>query len=127
MRAAQLKVAAFMTKHGLEAAERPSNVGRELARHRHDLMAEELREYVSAAYDRDIVKTADALADLVYTVLGTAVAHGIDLGPVFDEVHRSNMTKEGLDPATRKGGKGDGYEPPRISDILIEQLLGKRP
>lgn len=62
---------------------------------------------------------ADALGDLLYVVFGAAVTFGIDMGPIFDEIHRSNMTKIGgpvrpdgkrLKPAT--------YEPPNLKPLL---------
>src|SRR2546429_6004229 len=34
-------------------------------------------------------------SDLLYVVYGTAVSYGIDMNPVFREVHRSNMSKVG--------------------------------
>ena len=36
---------------------------------------------------------ADALGDLLYVVLGSAVCCGIDIEPIFREIHRSNMSK----------------------------------
>lgn len=42
----------------------------------------------------DLVKIADGLADLHYVgYCGTAVACGIDMEPIFAEIHRSNMSK----------------------------------
>lgn len=41
----------------------------------------------------DIVGVADGIADLQVVNLGTAVAFGIDIEPVFNEVMRSNNTK----------------------------------
>ena len=42
----------------------------------------------------DLVQLADGLADLAYVgEFGTSVAAGIDLEPIQDEVHASNMTK----------------------------------
>jgi predicted HAD superfamily Cof-like phosphohydrolase len=55
-----------------------------------NLIKEELLEFAEANTVTDI---ADALGDLLYVVLGSAVAYGIDLEPVFNEIHRSNMSK----------------------------------
>lgn len=42
----------------------------------------------------NIFEVVDGLADLDYVgPCGTAVAFGVDLDPIFKEVHRSNMTK----------------------------------
>ena len=42
-----------------------------------------------------VVAAADALGDLIYVVSGTVVEMGFDpiIDDVFDEIHRSNMTK----------------------------------
>lgn len=73
----------------------------------------------------DLVEIADGAADLIYTVLGTCVACGIDLAPIFDEVHSSNMTKD-RNPAQGRFGaekplKGPNFRPPRIAELLIMQ------
>ncbi len=36
---------------------------------------------------------AQELADLVYVAYGTALAYGVDLDAVIEEVHRANMSK----------------------------------
>jgi len=41
----------------------------------------------------DIVEVADAIADISYVNYGAASAYGIDISPVEEEVHSSNMTK----------------------------------
>jgi predicted HAD superfamily Cof-like phosphohydrolase len=41
----------------------------------------------------DLVEIADAIADISYVNYGAASAYGIDIEPVEEEVHRSNMTK----------------------------------
>ena len=47
------------------------------------------------------------LCDLLYVVYGTAVAFGYDIDGAFEEVHRSNMSKLGVDgkPVRRDDGK----------------------
>ena len=38
---------------------------------------------------------ADALCDILYVAYGAAVELGLDLEPLFDEVHKTNMRKAG--------------------------------
>jgi predicted HAD superfamily Cof-like phosphohydrolase len=90
---------------------------------RYELMFEELTEYCVAVASGDIIEIADALADLLYVVYGTAIAHGIPIDAVFEEVHRSNMTKLGEDglPLRRKDGKilkSDKWDPPDIAKVF---------
>lgn len=71
----------------------------------------------------DLVETADAIGDLLYVVLGTAVSCGIDIEPVFAEIHRSNMTKF-IDGHRREDGKwikGPSYEPANLKPIIDAQ------
>lgn len=87
------------------------------------LIEEELSELEAAMVCRDLVDIADALADLVYVVVGTAVAHGINLAPIFEEVHRSNMSKF-IDGHRREDGKwikGKSYSPADLRPILLNQ------
>ena len=57
----------------------------------------------------ELVEIADALTDLLYLVLGTYHSHGLQdiAAELFDEVHRSNMTKLGANgqPVLREDGK----------------------
>lgn len=74
--------------------------------------------------DGDVIDIADALADLLYVVYGAAVTYGIDIGQVFDAVHRSNMSKF-IDSYTRSDGKlmkGPSWQPPNIQAILDAQM-----
>lgn len=89
------------------------------------LIQEELEEYIQAARKQDLVAVADALMDLLYVVLGTIVAHGLHpVAPaLFDEVHRSNMSKLGPDgrPLRREDGKvlkPASFSPPDLTRIL---------
>lgn len=87
------------------------------------LILEELEELVEAFDQNDIIEVADAIGDLLYVVLGTAVSCGINIQPIFEEIHRSNMTKKG--GVLREDGKlikPPTYSPPNIKDILLEQL-----
>ena len=75
---------------------------------RYDLMSEELAEVFDEMYPvllKD--KLAKELADLLYVVYGTAVTFDIDIDRAFAEVHKSNMSKLGVDgkPIYRDDGK----------------------
>ncbi len=88
------------------------------------LIVEELGELLSAIAQPDAVEVADALADLVYVVVGTAVAFGVDLPEVWDEVHTSNMRKFGSGSWTDEHGKirkPSDWTPPDIEGVLDEQ------
>lgn len=71
------------------------NVTKEVAELRYKLGLEELNEYLQATQDNDKVEIADALADQLYILLGTIRIHGLShlIEPIFNEVHRSNMSK----------------------------------
>ena len=85
------------------------------------LLNEEAGEFETAARHRDLVEMADALADMLYVILGTASVFGIDLEPVFREVHRSNMTKLPPGGVRRKPVKGPDWSPPDIRGELLKQ------
>ena len=92
---------------------------------RYRLGKEELVEYLEACNNDDLVEVTDALADQLYILLGTMVAHGMQdiIEDVFDEVHRSNMSKLGEDgkPIYREDGKvlkGPNFTPPNIEQFL---------
>jgi predicted HAD superfamily Cof-like phosphohydrolase len=94
-----------------------------LANLRVALLKEEVNEFIEAVGDSDLVGIADALADIVYVVYGTAVTYGIDLDRVLAEVHRSNMSKLDKDgkPLLREDGKvikSDQYFPPDVAGVL---------
>lgn len=79
------------------------------------LMAlEELAEWVEAHVAGDLTAAADAWADRSYLLFGDAVATGLPVEEVFEEVHRSNMTKSAANPSTGKAAKTDGYVSPAI-------------
>lgn len=88
------------------------------------LIQEEFDELKEAMVQADLVEVADAVADLLYVIYGTAISYGIDIRPVFDEVHRTNMAKVG--GGTRADGKvlkPEGWQPPNIAAILEGMTL----
>lgn len=86
------------------------------------LIDEEFGELRDALAANSVVGVADALADLCYVVIGSAVAWGIPFAEVFNEVHRSNMTKVG--GSIRGDGKilkPANYSRPDIAGVLLKQ------
>jgi predicted HAD superfamily Cof-like phosphohydrolase len=74
----------------------------------------------------DLVKLADACADLDYVVEGTRLEFGIDGAPIADAVHASNMAKFGEGSRERADGKIEkppGWKPPDIAALIREQKL----
>ena len=95
---AQSQVAAMHAAFNHPVGDRPQLISEERVTLRVNLIGEELEEYLTAARDdKNLVEVADAIGDLLVVVLGTAVEHGIDLGPIFDRIMESNMSKLGDD------------------------------
>jgi len=88
------------------------------------LIREELGEFERAANDKNLVKIADALADLLYVIYGTGVSYGMDLEPIFREVHESNMSKGDPDVRVLNGKiqKARNYRPPNLQPILAKDV-----
>jgi len=65
------------------------------AKLRIDLIQEELNELRDAIINEDLVEVADALCDLQYVLSGAVLEFGMKdiFDDMFDEVHRSNMSK----------------------------------
>jgi predicted HAD superfamily Cof-like phosphohydrolase len=120
-------VAEFHAAFRLPVRQMPTaHIDPALASLRVALLKEETSEFVVAAGKGDLIGIADALADIVYVVYGTALAYGIDLDSVLREVHRSNMSKLDVDgkPLIRDDGKvlkSERYSPPDIARVLSEQ------
>ncbi len=127
------KVSEFQKAFNQEVNESPCNILN--YKLRHSLMEEENREYFFACINEDLVEIADALADQLYILYGTILSHGMQhiIEDVFNEVHRSNMTKlvngkplingvDGIIDTSKPFGKilkPDTYESPKISNILF--------
>jgi hypothetical protein len=105
---------------------------RDLVVLREKLITEEAREFHDSSYEMydvldnipvNIIGIADALADILYVVFGAALTYGIPIDKVFEEVHRSNMTKSmDKDEKSIRGKtlKGPNYDPPNIVKVLRE-------
>lgn len=112
----------FHTKYGCTTQNHPALPDAQSLLLRIRLIQEECSELITEASNRDLVGFADALADILFVVYGTAVACGIDMAPVFEEVARSNLTKDG--GGKDFGGKiikGPNYSPPDIKSMLDNQ------
>lgn len=107
-----------------QIADAPTMPARGVRALRLSLIREELGELETALFVGDIVGVADAIADLLYVTFGTAVACGIDVGPVWEEVHRSNMAKQG-GPVRADGKilKPEGWQPPDVAGALARQAV----
>ena len=118
-----LKVKEFMETFGQEVLEKASFPNEKIVNLRLELIKEELNELEEAINDRDLVKVADALTDILYVTYGAGHAFGIDLDKCFDEVQKSNMSKLGKDgkPIFNEFGKvmkGPDYFKPDLSKFI---------
>lgn len=87
---------------------------------RYKLIMEELEELGRAYVKGDLAEIADALGDLLYVVVGAFVTHGLDMQGIFNEVHRSNMTKVGgYKRGDGKWMKPATYSPPALARFCI--------
>lgn len=123
----QAMVDAFHRAFDIFVSAAPTVVDRRTRELRVKLIQEEFDELKEAMESGDLPSIAKEMADLLYVVYGTAVSYGIDMDPVFREVHRSNMSKVG--GYKREDGKWikpASYSPARIEPILAEQVLMQR-
>lgn len=119
------KVAHFHDAFQIGNAECPQLIEESGYSLRHRLLKEENEEYLEACKSGDLTEIADALGDLLYITFGTILKHGLQekMEAVFDEIHRSNMSKldaEGK-PIFREDGKvlkSQLYFRPNIGEIL---------
>lgn len=126
----QQQIRQWMLNAKQECPLKPTLPSATLGMFRCALIREENDELRRAFDTNDIIEVADGLGDLLYVVLGTAVACGIDLEPVFQEIHRSNATKlvkdgDGNFSLTKnhlgKVLKPDSYSPPNLQPIITAQ------
>ncbi|HKY72374.1 MAG TPA: MazG nucleotide pyrophosphohydrolase domain-containing protein [Nitrospira sp.] len=115
----QTMVERFHRLFDIVVQHRPGLVDHQTRVLRERLIHEEFEELKEAMGKEELPAIAKELADLLYVVYGTAVSYGIDMGPVFREVHRSNMSKIG----GYKRDDGKWMKPPSYSPAAIEPIL----
>lgn len=121
---AQLKVKEFHSAFDILINDTPTVPDRSTLYLRANLIEEESREFLSAINRPvpDLIEIADALADILYVVLGSAVSLGLDMSDIFNEVHRSNMSKVGgYKRADGKWVKPATYSPADLATIIESQ------
>jgi predicted HAD superfamily Cof-like phosphohydrolase len=124
MTEAQAMVEAFHRMFDIVVHHAPTVVDDRTRALRERLIQEEFEELKEAMAKNDLACIAKEMADLLYVVYGTAVSYGIDMDPVFLEVHRSNMSKVGgYKREDGKWVKPASYSPASIEPILTEQTV----
>ena len=127
----QAMVEAFHSKFEIVVQATPQDLNEETKELRVRLIQEEFDELKEAMASGNLAAVAKEMADLLYVTYGTAVSYGIDMDPVFREVHRSNLSKiGGYKRADGKWVKPPTYSPADIESIVEvqrEQLTAARP
>lgn len=132
----------FHAKFDLLRFEKPGHLTKGKLRERIEFMQEELNEFVEGcglvaitttdspgtpvlAYeddgDQDLAKQADALVDLVYVALGTAVMLGLPWDWLWNDVQRANMAK--VRGRTKRGHAVDVTKPPDWQGPQTQRIL----
>ena len=106
----QKKVLEYFKITKMKIEETPTLPDEEVMRDISIQLGQEFDELKEAFVYKDIGEIADALGDLLYIINGAATTCGIDLEPIFNEVHRSNMAR--VSP---------NLNAPKIWDILKTQ------
>ena len=115
----QAMVEAFHSKFEIVVQATPQDLNEETKELRVRLIQEEFDELKEAMASGNLAAVAKEMADLLYVTYGTAVSYGIDMDPVFREVHRSNLSKIG----GYKRADGKWVKPPTYSPADIESIV----
>lgn len=120
----QEKVFNFLVTFDLARRVSPGWPLRKDAKQRIAHIREELKELIEADKACNLIRVADALTDLLYVVYGAFCVYGLNATPLFNEVHRSNMTKiGGHKDKNGKWIKPNSYDPPKLASIINTQIL----
>lgn len=117
-----LQVMDFQMAFNVSMPDNPKMLSKKRTALRNALLQEEVDELKSA---KNIIDVSDALMDILYIVYGSIHEYGLADRAVmmFDEVHRSNMSKmdENGKPIFREDGKvmkPETFSPPNLKKIL---------
>lgn len=122
MTSEQAMVEAFHSKFEILVQGVPTDLNEATKHLRARLIQEEFDELKEAMATGNLAAVAKEMADLLYVTYGTAVSYGIDMEPIFQEVHRSNLSKVGgYKRADGKWVKPPTYSPADIVPILEAQ------
>jgi len=121
-------VGEFAKAFRIKEAPFPSELDFEKCNLRYNLMKEENEEYLEAALFDNLLGIADALVDQMYVLLGTIRKHGLEelFIPMFNEVHRSNMSKLDENGKPIINGKGI-YDPKKPRGKVLKSDLYVKP
>jgi predicted HAD superfamily Cof-like phosphohydrolase len=115
----QKMVEEFHRKFEIAIQSAPADPADDTKQLRIRLIQEEFDELKESMANGNLAAVAKEMADLLYVVYGTAVSYGIDMKPVFKEVHRSNLSKVG----GYKRADGKWVKPPTYSPAKLEPIL----
>jgi predicted HAD superfamily Cof-like phosphohydrolase len=117
-----LQLKEFQEAFSIQSPKRPKMLPKKRAVLRHKLLQEEVDELKDA---KNLLDVSDAIIDSMYILLGTAYEYGLSdrLVLLFDEIHRSNMSKVGTDGKAvfREDGKilkPETYSAPKLQPII---------
>lgn len=96
-----------------------------------DLINEEINETIDSMIKHEIIEVADGIIDSIVVLIGTAISYGIELQPIWDIIHKSNMNKFKGNYKIRQDGKllkPDNWQSPKrdIHRELIKQTNNKK-
>lgn len=111
----------FHKKFDMMVHDKPTDLTSKKLNERYDFMLEELTEFKNSIEPRDMAGLADALVDIVYVAMGTAVQMGLPWEELFADVQRANMAK--VRGITKRGVavdcmKPEGWVSPKTDEIL---------
>ena len=111
----------FHKKFGLLTNARPGMLSHKKVQERLEFLQEELDEFNAAVDSKNLAGQADALIDLVYVALGTAIMMGLPWQALWQDVQKCNMAKvRGISHRNHAVDcvKPDGWVQPDTNTIL---------